>query len=505
MKCIFTIENYKEQIMHNKFQKSVLIVFSLIVISALLVGCSTTKTTTATTGVVSKIAESSTVESSGNINAKQQTTLSWQTSGIVGTVSATTNANVKKGDVLMSLDPTTALSDVITAEETLVSAKSALQNAENSNTSKGTAELALATAQSAYDTALGNYWNRSKTQGSADLISVWTSKLQIQDNKIVDLKTQLDALGELPDNDSRKALAIQNYSQAVIDRATMKQTLDYYRAIPDSLDNQTLLATLDLKKAQLEDAQRTYDAVKNGPSSDDIASAQAKVNAAQSTVNMLSITAPFDGEVVAIQTQVGDQVVEGTSAIILVNRNVLYVDVLVDETDISKVKIGDTATITYSALPDITSTGKVTFINPVGSSSSGVVNYTVRVTLDNADSSILLGATATVVIETGEAATKLTVPVAAVQTDDTGEFVNVVKTDGTVERISVVSGTVSGTSVVVTSSDLKEGDTVQLVSSSTSTTSSSSTSSSTQKSSSSASSLLGGAGGGAPAGGPPGQ
>ena len=178
---------------------------------------------------------------------------------------------------------------------------------------------------------------------------------------------------------------------------------------------------------------------------------------------------------------------------------------LVDETDISKVKIGDTATITYSALPDITSTGKVTFINPVGSSSSGVVNYTVRVTLDNADSSILLGATATVVIETGEAATKLTVPVAAVQTDDTGEFVNVVKTDGTVERISVVSGTVSGTSVVVTSSDLKEGDTVQLVSSSTSTTSSSSTSSSTQKSSSSASSLLGGAGGGAPAGGPPGQ
>ena len=243
----------------------------------------------------------------------------------------------------------------------------------------------------------------------------------------------------------------------------------------------------------------------NGPSSNAIASAQAKVDAAQSTVNMLSITAPFDGEVVAIQTQVGDQVAEGTSAIILVNRSTLYLDVLVDETDISKIEIGDTATITYSALPDLTSTGKVTFINPVGSSTSGVVNYTVRVTLDEADPSILLGATATVEIDTGAAASSLTVPVTAVQTDDTGEYVMRVKSDGTTERVTVVSGTVSGTSVVVTSNDLAEGDTVQLVTSTT-------TASSTQETT--VGSILGGstgggggapAGGGMPSGGGPGQ
>jgi RND family efflux transporter MFP subunit len=491
--------------MRNKIRNIALIVVSLIMISALLVGCSSSTTAAATTGTVSKISESSTVESSGNITAKQQTTLSWETSGIVGSVDVATNDTVSKGDTLMTLDSSTAPSDVIAAQETLVSAKKALEDAQQSNTSKAAAEVALASAQTAYNTALGNYWNRSATVGSAQSIAVYQQKIIIQDNKILDLKTKLDALSELSDTDSRKAQAKQDYNQAIIDRATLKRTLDGLQATPDALDVQTLESALDLAKANLEDAQRTYDSVKDGPSSDAIASAQAKVDAAQSTVNMLSITAPFDGEVVAIQTQVGDQVAEGTSAIILVNRSTLYLDVLVDETDISKIEIGDTATITYSALPDLTSTGKVTFINPVGSSTSGVVNYTVRVTLDEADPSILLGATATVEIDTGAAASSLTVPVTAVQTDDTGEYVMRVKSDGTTERVTVVSGTVSGTSVVVTSKDLAEGDTVQLVTSTT-------TASSTQETT--AGSILGGAtgggggapsGGGMPSGGGPGQ
>ena len=491
--------------MRNKIRNTALIVVSLIMISALLVGCSSSTAAAATTGTVSKISESSTVESSGNITAKQQTTLSWETSGIVGSVDVATNDTVSKGDALMTLDSSTAPSDVIAAQETLVSAKKALEDAQQSNTSKAAAEVALASAQTAYNTALGNYWNRSATVGSAQSIAVYQQKIIIQDNKILDLKTKLDALSELSDTDSRKAQAKQDYNQAIIDRATLKRTLDGLQATPDALDVQTLESALDLAKANLEDAQRTYDSVKDGPSSDAIASAQAKVDAAQSTVNMLSITAPFDGEVVAIQTQVGDQVAEGTSAIILVNRSTLYLDVLVDETDISKIEIGDTATITYSALPDLTSTGKVTFINPVGSSTSGVVNYTVRVTLDEADPSILLGATATVEIDTGAAASSLTVPVTAVQTDDTGEYVMRVKSDGTTERVTVVSGTVSGTSVVVTSNDLAEGDTVQLVTSTT-------TASSTQETT--VGSILGGstgggggapAGGGMPSGGGPGQ
>lgn len=488
--------------MFNQVKKTAWLVVSLIMISALLVACSSTTASAATTGTVGSMTESSTVEASGNINAKQQTTLSWETSGIVGSVNVSTNDTVKKGDTLMALDPSTAPSDVIAAQETLVSAKTELEDAQESNTSKAQAEVALANAQSAYNSALAEYWSRSQTVGSSESIEVYKQKIIIQDNKIFDLKTKLDQLAELPDTDSRKAQATQDYNQALIDRKAMKTTLDGLQATPNAQDVQELVAALDLAKAQLEDAQRAYDKVKDGPSTDNIASAQAKVDAAQSTVNMLSITAPFAGEVVAIQTQVGDQVQDNTSAIILVDRSVLYIDVQIGETDISKIKIGDTAAITYSALPDITSTGKVTFINPVGSSSSGVVNYTVRVTLDKADPAILLGATATVVIETGDASSAMTVPVAAVLSDDQGEYVMRVKSDGTTERVTVVSGTVSGTSVVVTSTDLKVGDTVQLTSSSTSSDSSSSSSNTKQGQGVNIGSLSGSSGGmGGPGGG----
>lgn len=485
--------------MKRQIKATVLSILSLLLVSSILLGCATSSSsTTATTGTVEEVSMSTTVESSGSISAKQLVTMSWETSGIVGAVNVKSNETVTKDQVLMTLDPSTAPSDVIQATVTLVSAKQALEDAQQSNTAKAEAEVALATAQSDYYTALGNYWNRNATQGSENNITIYTAKLQLADNKIYDLQKYYDTLGEVPDNDDGKAQALINLTQAKTDRDNIKAILDYYKANPDTLDVQTLTASLDLAKAKLEDAQRAYDRVKDGPNPDDIASAQAKVDAAQATVNMLSIISPFDGEVVAVETEEGDQVAEGDPAIIIVNRSMLYVDVQVDETEISRVKIGDTATITFDALPDITATGKVTFINPVGQSSSGVVNYTVRVQLDESNPEILLGATATVAIDTGAAETLLTVPVTAVQTDTDGsEYVLVVNSDGTTEKVTVVSGTVTGSSVVV-KGDLKAGETVEL----NVTSSSSSDTTSTQQGNSIMD--LGGSvsgGGGAPAGG----
>lgn len=450
--------------MKRAIKSTVVTVLSLILISSILMGCSSTTTAAATTGVVEEVSMSNTVESSGSISAKQLVTMNWETSGIVGAVNVKPNSTVKKDEVLMTLDASTAPSDVIQATVTLVSAKQALEDAQQSNTAKAEAEVALASAQSDYYSALGAYWNRDITQGTGNMITITEAKLQIADNTIYDLKKYYDTLGEVPDNDSGKAQALVNLTQAQMDRDKIKATLDYYKANPDTLDVQTLTADLNLAKAKLEDAQRAYDRVKDGPNPDDTAAAQAKVDAAQATVNMLSIIAPFDGEVVAIETQVGDQVSSGTSAIILVNRSILYIDVQVDETQISRVKLGNTATITFDALPDVKATGKVTFINPVGNSTSGVVNYTVRVQLDKSDPSILLGATSSVVIDTGAAENLLTVPASSVQTDAQGEYVIRVNAGGSTERVSVVSGTVVGTSVVV-KGDLKVNDVVQLVTS----------------------------------------
>ena len=137
-----------------------------------------------------------------------------------------------------------------------------------------------------------------------------------------------------------------------------------------------------MKKAELEDAQRAYDRLKDGPNTQDVAAQQAKVDAAQSTVDMLSIIAPFDGEVLSVDGQPGDVVSTGDLAVNLGDLNHLYVETQVDESDISKVKLGNPITATVDALPGVTLTGKVSSVNPVGETVSGLVKYTVRVDLD---------------------------------------------------------------------------------------------------------------------------
>jgi multidrug efflux pump subunit AcrA (membrane-fusion protein) len=484
--------------MNHKTKVLTLIVLPLILISSILTGCSKTASSEATTGIVTAYTMSSTIETSGSISAKQLTTLSWGTSGIVGAVNVAVNDQVTADQILMAINPTTAPSDVIAANDTLISAKQVLEDAEQSNATLANAELALTDAQSAYYTALANYWDAAdgKTVGTDDQINLYKAKLVQAQNQVDFLQKDFtDKFSNAKDNNEEKAKAQQQLSTAIIDRDAIQKTLDYYLSKPTTQDISEFKAALDVAKAGLEDALRAYNRIKDGPS-DAIASAQAKVDAAQATVNLQYIIAPFDGEVAAILTQQGDQVGEGDNAVIIVNRSTLYIDVQIDETDISRVELGDTANITFDAFPDVTATGKVTFINPVGTSSSGVVNYTVRVTLDESNPAILLGATATIEINTGAAETLLTVPVAAVKTDDSGnEYVIRVKSDGSTEQVSVTSGTVVGTTVVV-SGDLAEGDVVDLGDTTTTTTSA------TQAADNSGLNILSG-GGGMPGGGMP--
>jgi multidrug efflux pump subunit AcrA (membrane-fusion protein) len=135
----------------------------------------------------------------------------------------------------------------------------------------------------------------------------------------------------------------------------------------------------------------------------------------------LSIIAPFDGEVAVVYSQTGDSVTSGTEALILVDRSSLYVDVWVDESSILKLKTGQPAVISFQAL-GIETTGEVEFIDPIGVSANNVVNYSVRVKLNESDPRILIGATASVVIATSEPREVLYAPVTAVLMDEDGEY-----------------------------------------------------------------------------------
>ena len=219
----------------------------------------------------------------------------------------------------------------------------------------------------------------------------------------------------------------------------------------------------------LSDAVTSLYDLERSPNPNDLAAAQAKVQSAQAEVNSLTLTAPYAGEITNVGFQVGDSVSPSTAAVVLVDRSKLNVELQIDETHVVKLSQGDTATISLEANSKLALTGKVTYINPVGTSNQGVVYYDVTVVLDQTDPSILIGATADVTIQAGQPQTVFAVPVTAVGSDSQGEYVEVIASDGSSQRVSVVSGQILANNTVIVSGKLQAGETVGLLSSSTST------------------------------------
>ena len=376
------------------------------------------------TGTVTSLKVAQTVEASGPLAAQPSATLNWNTNGVVETVNVKAGDRVKAGDVLMKLKTTSVDPSIISAQSDLVTAQQDLQTAQSS-TSLAQAVIDLKNAQDAYDKA-ANY-----------LQYLQNSQKVPQSSTRLFLETKRNSWMYLYKTKTFKGPAPQDWI----------------------VNAQNDLA---LKKGQLDDAQNTYNRLKAGQSSSDVAAAQAKVDAAQATVNSMSIIAPFDGEVLYVDNQPGDVVSTGTNAVNVANLDHLYVEAQVDETDIAKIKVGNQVSTTLDAVPGLTLTGKVSAVNPVGTVVSGLVKYTVRIDFDKADKnlSLPLGATVNTSIQIKAPAATLAVPVTAIQNDSRGEFVWVMR-NGSSRRVNVVGGQIVGDRVAVTG-NLKEGDVVAL-------------------------------------------
>ena len=116
--------------------------------------------------------------------------------------------------------------------------------------------------------------------------------------------------------------------------------------------------SLALRKAELDDAQRNYDRLKDGPNPDDVAAAQANVDAAQATLNTARIISPIDGTVTQALPLVGDHATAGGLAFRVDDLSRLLVDVEVSEIDINSVEVGQPVQLTLDAISSATYNGR---------------------------------------------------------------------------------------------------------------------------------------------------
>ena len=130
----------------------------------------------------------------------------------------------------------------------------------------------------------------------------------------------------------------------------------------------------------------------------DIAAAEARVAAAQSTLEKSRLIAPFNGTISDVISQPNDLVSPGTPAFRLDDLSSLSVDVGVSEIDINLVKTGQPVILTFDAILARQYNGRVVEVSPVGTVSQGIVDFMIRVELTDPDSAVRPGMTAAVEI-----------------------------------------------------------------------------------------------------------
>ena len=121
-----------------------------------------------------------------------------------------------------------------------------------------------------------------------------------------------------------------------------------------------------------------------------IAQAKAALDNAEENLRYATITSPIDGEVLSKDVEVGDAVssilVLGSQATLVMtlgDTSEVYVRGKVDESDIGKVYLGQTARIVVESFKDKAFQGKVTKISPLGVEKDNVTTFEVRVSIQN--------------------------------------------------------------------------------------------------------------------------
>ena len=170
-------------------------------------------------------------------------------------------------------------------------------------------------------------------------------------------------------------------------------------------------------------------------------------------LNDCTVKATSSGTITSLNATVGSTVNNSVIAVINDIQN-LEVSTTVDEYDIQKISKGMKAIVSTDAV-DGTFSATVTAVSLASTDSSG---FTVKVTLDEPTSSLLIGMNVKVTIILSSEENVYTVPIDAVETDESGNsYIYVQQKDNTFEKVSVTKKEENDYYCVIEGSDLSDG------------------------------------------------
>jgi HlyD family secretion protein len=193
---------------------------------------------------------------------------------------------------------------------------------------------------------------------------------------------------------------------------------------------QSSQASVAQAKAQLQTATFNHDMSTARLSQD-----KAQLMGLQNQLSQTVYVSPIDGIVTSLPVTIGENVVPGIQNAVgsvlyqVADMSIITAEVMVDETDIVNVKLGQAAQVTIDAIPNKTFSGKVTQIGQSAVSSttgqttttsttSGTTNqeakdFKVVVTLDNPPPNLRPGLSTTAKITTATRSNAVAIPIQA--------------------------------------------------------------------------------------------
>lgn len=402
------------------------------------------------------------VGTTGTVRANQTASLTWQISGRIGEILVSIDDSVSGGQTLAQLSKDSLPQSVILAEADLINARKALDALLNSDIASAQAQLALVQAQEALEQAENRRESKEYQRASnATLDSARASYILAQDavEKAQEFYNQFSIF---PEDDVNRASALSSLSAAIQQRDRALAQLNWLLGMPDALEVSQADANLAVAQANLEEAEREWERLKDGPDPEEVRAAEVRIVAIQNTLETAMLQAPFSGTITEVYAAVGDLVNPGTIAFRMDDLSRLIVDVQVPEVDINRIQPGQIARISFDAIQERDYTGEVVEVARVGTiSPAGGVDFTVSIELLDADALVLPGMTAAVNIVVEQLSDVLLVPNRAVRLRNDMRVVFVLR-DNALTQIEIELGAVSDTFSEVVAGDLQVGDLVVL-------------------------------------------
>jgi multidrug efflux pump subunit AcrA (membrane-fusion protein) len=392
----------------------------------------------------------STVTGSGNIAAGTDVSVNFNTSGTLQDVYVKLGQHVNGGQLLADLDPTSADLQLSQAQEQLTSAEdqlTCLQDQTTANCGSGGSGGSGAGSGSSGSGSSGSTSTTSyapNSSGTVEFASFTPGAGKRKKPTSGSGQTPTSGSGKTPTKSGTKVTkTTPSVTVTVVVPSTSRSSgSGSGGSAPKTSSTATTTTTSTPSPSSLASAQAS------------VYSAQAAVHNAELAVNQTKLYAPTSGTIASLSSLTpGDAVSAGGSSgssnsssssssssgsgasgattagslggsgssssgsssgfAEIVNTNSLTMTVAFSESDISKVKVGQPATVSLDALAGVQLAAHISSISLVGTTSSSVVSYDATLTLDQNDSQVKPGMSASASVITGQAS-GVTVPNQAV-------------------------------------------------------------------------------------------